>query len=72
MYLLHIGYLGLEKILFVSCNVPERNRVGRSVKKELIIFGSKMCVLCMFYDDLELGGRKNFRLGIFFNINLLG
>ena len=31
-----------------------------------------MCVLCMFYVDLELGGRKNFRVGIFLNKNLLG
>ena len=25
--------LGLEKKLFVSCNSPEKNRVGRPVKK---------------------------------------
>ena len=34
-----------------------------------------MCVLCMFYDDWELKnweGRKNLRVGIFLNKNLLG
>ena len=31
-----------------------------------------MCVLCMFYVDWELGGRKNFRVGIYLNKNLLG
>ena len=31
-----------------------------------------MCVLCMFYVDWELGGDKNFGVGIFLNKNLLG
>ena len=32
-----------------------------------------MCVLGMIYVDWELGGeRKNFRVGIFLNKNLLG
>ena len=45
-----------KNILFVSCNGPKKNRVGRSVKKKM--FWSKMCVLCMFYIVWELGGRK--------------
>ena len=55
-------YLGLKKKLFVSCNGPKKNRVGRWVKKNLcIIFLVKnVCfsVLCMFYDDWELGGQE--------------
>ena len=48
-----------KKILFVSCNGPKKNRVGRSVKKLFaLFFWSKMCVLCMFYVNLELGGWK--------------
>ena len=46
--------LGQRKKLFVSCNSLKRNRVGRSA----LCFWSKMCVLCMFYVDWELGGRK--------------
>ena len=30
-----------------------------------------MCFLCMFCIDWELGGQKNFRVGIFVNKNLL-
>ena len=47
--------LGLEKKLFVSCNSPPKNRVGRSVKDFFfkLFFWSKMCVLCMFYADWE-------------------
>ena len=47
--------------MFVSCNGPKKRgiKVGH-------LFLSKMCVLCMFYADWELGGRKNFRVGIFF------
>ena len=48
-----------KKKLFVSCNGPEKNRVGRLVKKKIAyFFWSKMCVLCMFYVDWELGGWK--------------
>ena len=45
---------------FVSCNGPKKNRVCRSVKKNnfALFFWSKMCVLCMFHDDWELGGQK--------------
>ena len=34
--------------------------MGRSVKFFFfaLFFWSKMCVLCMFYDDWELGGQK--------------
>ena len=54
-----ISSIGQEKnILFVSCNSLKKNRVTRSVKKIKIIFWSKMCVLCMFYVDYDLGGRK--------------
>ena len=31
-----------------------------------------MCFLCMFFDDLELKGKKDFRVGIILNKNLLG
>ena len=57
----------LEKKLFVSCNGPGKNRVGRSVKFSFfaLFFWSKMCVLCMFYVDLKLGEFKKFRVGIF-------
>ena len=63
-----------KKKLFVSCNGPTKNRVGRSAKTFFFafLFWSKMCVLCMFYVDWELGGRKNFRVGIFLDKNLLG
>ena len=36
------------------------------VKKKLIIFWSKMCVLCMFYVDWELGGPKKLKGRAFF------
>ena len=63
-----------KKILFVSYNGLKKNRVGRLVKKNCfeLFFWSKMCVLCMFYVDWELGRRKNLRVGIFLNKNLLG
>ena len=48
--------LGLKKKLYVSCNSLKKNRVGRLVI--FFSFWSKMCVLCMFFVDLELGGRK--------------
>ena len=49
-----------KKILFVSCNGPKKNRVGRSVKK--MFFGQK----CVFYACFTLiwswEGGKNFRV----------
>ena len=39
--------------------VPQKYRVGRSVKKKIsLFFWSKICVFCMFYVDWENGGRK--------------
>ena len=50
---LHVeGTLGLEKNCLFPVKV-RKNRVDRSVN-----FLSKMCVLCMFYVDWELGGQK--------------
>ena len=49
--------------MFVSCNSLEKNRVGRLVKKKI---WSKMCVLCMFYVDWELGGWKKLKGRDFF------
>ena len=63
-----------KKILFVSCNGPKKNRVGRSVKNLFLhyLFGQK----CVFYAHFTLigssEGGKNFRVGIFLNKNLLG
>ena len=63
-----------KKILFVSCNVLKKNRVGRSVKKYFLLyfFGQK----CVFYACFTLiwswEGGENFRVGIFLNKNLLG
>ena len=49
--------------MFVSCNGPNKNRVGRSVK------------MCYFYACFTLigswMGRKIFRLGISLNIKLV-
>ena len=42
--------------MFVSCNVPEKNTVGKSVKNVYAYFWSKMRVLCIFYVDWELEG----------------
>ena len=66
--------LGIEKnIQVVSCNGLKKNRVGRSVKKNIFaLFFCQKCVSCMFYVDWGLGGRKNIRLGISLNKNLLG
>ena len=62
-----------EKILFViSCNGLKKDRVGRSVKKNSLFFWSKMCVLCIFYIDWELGGQKKHRVMSYLNKNLLG
>ena len=49
-----------KKMLFVSCNGWEKNKVGRLVKKMFLhnFFWSKMCVSCMFYVDWEFGGQK--------------
>ena len=51
--------LGLKKR---NCLFPVtvwKKRVGGSVKKKFtLFFWSKMCVLCMFYVDWELGRRK--------------
>ena len=58
----------IKRNMFVSCNGPEKNRVGRLVKT--YFWGSKICVLCMVYVGWK--GRKNFRVGIFLNKNLLG
>ena len=70
----NVKMLGQEKILFVSCNGPKINRVGRLAKLFFLLYfvWSKMCVLCMFYVDLELDGWKKLRVGIFLNKNLLG
>ena len=63
-----------KKKLIVSCNGPEKNRVGRSVKLFFFhyFFGQK----CVFYACFTLigswEGNKNFRVGIFLNKNLLG
>ena len=49
-----------KKNIVSFLNGLKRNRVGRSVKKNFftLLFWSKMCVLCMFYVVLELGGQK--------------
>ena len=57
-----------KKILFVSCNGPKKNRVGRTA----LFFWSKMCVLCMFTLIWSWMGGKNLRVGIYLNKNLLG
>ena len=73
-YYLIAGIKGQEKKLFVSCNGLKRNRVGRSVKIYFfaLLFWSKMSVLCMFYVDWELGGRKKLKGRDFFYRTLLG
>ena len=62
-----VKHLAMNFFLFVSCNGLKKNRIGRSVKKLFfaLFFWSKMCVLCMFYVDWELGGRKK-TLGFLF------
>ena len=66
-------YKAKRKIVLVSCNGLKKNRVGRSVKKFFLhyYFGQK----CVIYACFTLIGswedRKNFRVGIFWNINLL-
>ena len=60
--------------MFVSCNGPKKNRVGRLVKRFFLhyFFGQK----CVFYACFtligSLMGDKNFGVGIFLNKNLLG
>ena len=49
--------LGLEFVLFVSCNGPKKNRVCRS-KKKIHYFFVQKCVLCMFFFDWESAGLK--------------
>ena len=57
---------GLEILFVCSCNGPEKNRVGRSVKRFFLdyFFGQK----CVFYACFtligSLEGGKNFRVGI--------
>ena len=69
-----MNMLGLEKKLFVSCNGPKKNRVGRSKKSYyfLSFFCSAMCVLCMLLMIGSREGLKNLRVGIFLSKNLLG
>ena len=59
----HYIYILLKKyILFVSCNGLKKIRVGRSVKLSFfaLFICRKMCVLCIFYVDWELGGQRKF------------
>ena len=52
--------------------VRKKNRVGGSVKKKIgQFFWSKVCVLCMFYVDWELGGKKKLSDKDFFGKKLL-
>ena len=63
-----------KRNLFVSCNGLKKNRVGRSAIFFFLhyFFGQK----CVFYACFMLigswEGGKNFRVGIFLKINLLG
>ena len=58
-----------KRKLFVSCNGPEKNRVGRLAKSFFLryFFGQ----ICVFYACFTLLGRwegeKNFRVGISLN-----
>ena len=60
------------KKMFVSCNSLKKNRVGRLVKKMHHFSGQK----CVFYACFTLigswKGKKNLKVGIFLNKNLLG
>ena len=66
--------LGLKKKLFVSCNGLKNIRVGRSVKISFLhyFFGQKCVFSACFMLIGSWEGRKNFRVGIFLNKNLLG
>ena len=62
-----------KKKLFVSCNGLKKNRVGRLVKKKFIIFLVKNVLLMHIFTLIgSWEGRKNFRVEIFLNKNLLG
>ena len=61
----HLLTLAKKKILFVSCNGPKKYSVGKWVIFALF-FWAKMCVLCMFYVDWELGGLKQLKGRDFF------
>ena len=66
-------YLRPTKKMFVSCNGPKKNRVGRSVRIFFKLFFVQKCVFhaCfMLIGSSE--GRNNFRVGIFLSNNLLG
>ena len=66
--------LGLKKKVFVSCNGPKKNRVGRSVKRFFLhyFFGQKCVFYACFWLIGSWEGEKNFGVGIFLNKNLLG
>ena len=57
-----------KKYCLFPATVRKKNRIGRLVKKIYfaLFFWSKMCVLCMFYVDLELGDRKKLKGRDFF------
>ena len=71
IYTLHVG---LEKKLFVSCNSPKRNKVGRSVNFFFLdyVFGQKWVFYVRFTLIRSWEGGKNFRVGILLNKNILG
>ena len=60
--------------MFVSRNSLRKNRLGRSVKKCFLhyFFGQKSVFYACFTLIGSWEGRKNFRVGIFLNKNLLG
>ena len=63
-----------QKILFVSGNGPKKNRVGtcRSAIFFLLYFLGRKCVFyACFMSIRSWKGRKNFKVGIFLNKNLL-
>ena len=68
MFAIKVRLLGLEKV-FVSCNGPEKNRVGILVKSRLFDFLFKDVFRLWFNATFmligSLKGRKNFGLGIF-------
>ena len=58
--------------MFVSCNSLKKNRVGRSLKKKLLIFLVKSVFYASFMVIGSWEGGKKFRVGIVLNKNLLG
>ena len=70
-YLDYCCLYDIEKIVFVSCNSPEKNRVGGSVKRILIIFLIKNVFYACFMLIGGWEGGKNFGVGISLNKNLL-